>query len=61
MPIAASDVPVAVRGANRASPISIGTTTAPPPTPKSAEKKPAASPIPTYSQGSRTACGTRVL
>ena len=45
IPIAASDVAIAGRSVNRASRISIGTTTIPPPTPKSALKKPATRPI----------------
>jgi len=61
IPIAASDVPVASIGANPASRTRRGTTMVPPPTPKSALKKPAATPIPMYTVLNRSARDTVVF
>lgn len=61
MQIAASEVAVACPGAKPASKTSNGTITMPPPTPKSALKKPAATPIPARTEAERLACGTAVF
>ncbi len=61
IPIAASDVPVASIGAKPASKTRRGTTMVPPPTPKSALKNPAATPMPMYTVLDRSARGTVVF
>jgi hypothetical protein len=61
IPIAARDVPVASIGAKPARRTRSGTTMVPPPTPKSALKKPAATPMTTYTVLGGSVRGTVVF
>ena len=61
IPIAASDVPVASIGVKPARRTRSGTTMVPPPTPKSALKKPAATPMTTYTSLGGSTHGTVVF